>query len=200
MNDARSMDWSAGGNGVALQEAQILRRPTHSSLSGKGPEDSGMQSSSEGRERRRRLDRALNGILLVVAIQFFLGMWLTLFGSFPSSNPTLQAATSDSGDPALVAHIVFGAILFLGGVVVLFLAQRDPWRPIRIFAVLAVVATVVTGIFGLDFVYSGYTNNVASFSMAVGFAAILTVYYEALVALRSHPLPVASPAGSPSKV
>ena len=144
--------------------------------------------SDEQTERRRMLDRALNSILVVVAVQFFLGMWVNLFGSFPPNNSTAQAAVSFTGDPALIAHIVFGIMLFVGGLFVLFLSLKDVWRPVRVFALVGVVATVVTGVFGLSFVYSGYGDNVASFAMAIGFAAILTTYYEALVALRSHPL------------
>jgi drug/metabolite transporter (DMT)-like permease len=141
--------------------------------------------------RRRRLDRALNNILLVVAVQFALGIWLNLFGSFPRGSSSLVSAITDAANPILVAHIVVGILLLLAAISVLVLSRRDPFRRLRALSVAGIVAMVVTGFFGLSFVYSGYSNNVASFAMALGFVAIVTIYYESLVALRSHPLALA---------
>lgn len=150
-----------------------------------------MIADPEAIVRRRRLDRALNNILLVVAVQFALGIWLNLFGSFPRGSSSLVSAITDAANPILVAHIVVGILLLLAAISVLVLSRRDPFRRLRALSVAGIVAMVVTGFFGLSFVYSGYSNNVASFAMALGFVAIVTIYYESLVALRSHPLALA---------
>lgn len=145
--------------------------------------------------RRERLDRAINGFLLLVALEFILGMWLNLYGLFPSSN-SAAAAITDGTNPALIAHMVVGVLLFVGSIGIVAQARRDPYRPVRVFALAGVIAVLLTGFFGLGFVYSSYANNAYSLGMAIGLLAIVTIYYEALVALRSHPLGEFSGLGS----
>jgi heme A synthase len=137
--------------------------------------------------RRTRLDRSLNGYLLAVALQFILGIWLNLYGGFPSSNSAASAIT-DAGDPALVLHTLLGLLLFVGSVGIVVQALRDPYKPVRVLAVTGMIAVLLTGLFGFGFVYSGYANNAYSLGMAIGLLAVVTIYYETLVALRSHPL------------
>lgn len=138
--------------------------------------------------QRRRLESSLNGILALIGIEFFIGMWLNLFGAFPSI-PTLAAAVTDFTAPLLVAHIVLGLLMGLGAVLVLFLATRDPYGNIRWFALGGLLGVAFAGIAGSAFVTSSYSNNYASYGMAVGFAIALTSYYEGLVAIRGQPLP-----------
>lgn len=137
---------------------------------------------------RQRLDRSLNGILALIGIEFFLGIWLSLFGVFPS-NPTLAAGVTDLSAPVLIAHIVLGLLMGLGALLILLLAARDPYRNMRWFALGGLLGVAIAGISGSAFVGSGYANNDASFAMAVGFAIALTSYYEGLVAIRGRPLP-----------
>lgn len=137
--------------------------------------------------RRQRLDRAINGFLLLVALEFILGMWLNLYGVFPSSS-SATAAISDSGNPDLIAHMIVGVLLFVGSIAIVVQSLRDPYRPVRVFAIAGLIAVVLTGSFGLGFIYSSYDNNAYSLGMALGLLAIVTIYYESLVALRSHPL------------
>jgi heme A synthase len=146
-------------------------------------------------ERRARLDRALNLILIVVAVQFVLGIWVNLYSTFPSGNDAPSAALT-SGHPWLVAHVAVGILLFLGAIGIVAQAWRDPFRPMRGFALGGLVAVLVAGFSGYAFVLSGYSNDAASFVMALGFVAIVTAYYEGLVALRSHPIPATVSAGT----
>ena len=149
--------------------------------------------------RRQRLDRAINGYLLLVALEFILGMWLNLYGVFPTSN-SAATAISDSGNPALIAHMVVGVLLFVGSIGIVAQSFRDPYRPGRVFTMAGMIAVVLTGLFGLGFIYSSYGNNAYSLGMALGLLAIVTIYYEALVALRSHPLGEFSGLGSVTAV
>lgn len=136
---------------------------------------------------RKRLDRSLNLLLLLVAAEFAIGMWLNLFGRFPSSS-SYESALSYGADPLLALHIVVGAILFLGSIGLLVQAWRDPYRALRYYALVGTLAILVTGLSGSGFILSGYSNQVDSFAMAIGLLVVVAVYYEALVALRSHPL------------
>jgi heme A synthase len=137
--------------------------------------------------RRESLDRSLNRFLLVLAAEFAIGMWLNLFGKFPSGNSYADALTFGR-DPVLALHIAVGVFLFLWSLGLLVQAWRDPHRTVRYFALVGTVAILVTGLSGSGFVLSGYSNNVASFAMAMGLLVIVSVYYEALVVLRSHPI------------
>jgi hypothetical protein len=140
-------------------------------------------------QRRRRLDRSFNGILLLIAVEFFLGIWLNLFGSFTGAGSSIPQALSDTGAPVLVAHIVVGVVLLLGAIIALVLSWGDPNRALRWFALGGLLAIVIAGSAGNEFVMASYSNNYASFGMAVGFAAALTAYYEGLIVLRARPLP-----------
>jgi heme A synthase len=137
---------------------------------------------------RPRLVRSLNGILGLIGLEFLIGMWLNLFGTFPASNPTLAAAATDTSSPLLIAHVVIGAFLGLGALVILILSFRDPYRTLRWFALGGLIGVAIAGFAGSAYVGSGYVNNDASYVMAVGFAIALASYYEGLVALRGRPV------------
>jgi hypothetical protein len=147
--------------------------------------------------RRRRLDRSLNGILLALALEFFLGMWLNLFGAFSTGYPSLADSASNPTGLILVIHTVVGILLLVGGLGILLNGFRQPIPTIRWLAVVGLVGTVMAGLAGSSFVQSGFADPYASFAMAVGFAVALTGYYEALVTLRGNPPAPASSAPIP---
>jgi heme A synthase len=136
-------------------------------------------------ESRARLDQLFNVILGLIGIQFFLGMWLNLFGSFPSGSGGLATAFTFSADPILIAHVTLAAILILVALVLLGLSWLDRLRSLRWFGLGGFLGLVFASATGSGFVYSGYSSGVESFLMAVGFAVALTAYYEGLVRLRA---------------
>ena len=149
--------------------------------------------------RRERLDRAFNGVLALIGVQFLIGMWLNLFGTFPTDGGNLGTALAYTADPLLAVHVVLGILLVLGGLALLIQSFFDPVRMIRWFAIGGFAALIFAALAGSNFVYSGYASDVSSFLMAVGFAGAVTAYYEGLVRLRAHPLsPIeAAPFSSP---
>src|SRR5579863_3654746 len=130
-----------------------------------------------------RLERTLNGVLTVLAVEFFLGIWLNLFGTFPGAG--FGPALTDTADPVLIAHIVVGILMFVNGAVVLGLSFASRTGPLRWFAAAGLFGILLAGASGGDFVSTGYTDNVASFTMAVGFSIALTAYYQQLLRLRT---------------
>jgi heme A synthase len=136
-------------------------------------------------QRRARLDRSLNGILALIGVQFFLGMWLNLFGSYPSGSGGLGTALTYTSDPILIAHIVVGVVLGIGALVLVVQAWADPMHSMRWFALGGLVGILFAAATGSGFVSSGYSSGVDSFLMAVGFAIALTAYYEGLVRFRA---------------
>jgi heme A synthase len=131
------------------------------------------------------MDQLLNGILALIGIQFFLGMWLNLFGNFPTSSGGLASAITFTADPILIAHIVLAVVLTLGALALVARAWSDPMRSLRWFVVAGLLGLIFAAVTGSGFVYTGYSNGIDSFLMAVGFAVALTAYYEGLVRLRA---------------
>jgi heme A synthase len=147
---------------------------------------------------RSRLDQLYNLILGLIGLQFFLGMWLNLFGNFPKESNSLGGALSFTADPVLIAHIVLGILLGIGALGLLARSWSDPLRTLRWFALGGVLGVVFAAVTGSGFVYSGYSNNVDSFLMAVGFGIALTAYYEGLVRLRADRSVQSREGGSPT--
>jgi heme A synthase len=169
----------------------------HPKLKGNGIPTGRMQNLPE--KRRARLDQSIDGILALIGIQFFLGMWLNLFGSFPRGSNTLASAITFRTDPILIAHIVVGIVLGLGSLALVVRAWSEPVRSVRWLTLAGLVGVLFASITGSGFVTSGYTNNFDSFFMSVGFAIAVTAYYEGLVRLRADRLVRSLHSGPPAR-
>lgn len=145
---------------------------------------------------RRRLARSVNGLLIALALEFFLGIWLNLFGAFSTGYPSLADSASNPTGLVLVAHTVLAILLLVGGIAILIAGFRQTLPTVRWLALVGLVGTILAGLAGSAFVQSGFADPYASFAMAVGFAVALTGYYEALVSLRSSPSSLNAPAPS----
>jgi heme A synthase len=137
---------------------------------------------------RAGLDLRFNVILGLIGLQFFLGMWLNLFGNFPKGSGSLGTAATFTADPVLIAHIVLGVVLVIGAVALLGFSWSDSLRATRWFALVGLLGILFASATGSGFVDSGYSDNVDAFLMAVGFGVALTAYYEGLVRLRADRL------------
>lgn len=149
---------------------------------------------------RARLDQLYNLILGLIGLQFFLGIWLNLFGSFPSGSGGLGAALTFTADPVLIVHGALGVVLGVGALGLLARSWSDPLRTLRWFALGGLLGVVFASATGSGFVYSGYSNNVDSFLMAVGFGIALTAYDEGLVRLRADRSLQSRQGGNPTPV
>ncbi|HEV2428319.1 MAG TPA: hypothetical protein VGV64_00520, partial [Thermoplasmata archaeon] len=126
--------------------------------------------------RLRAVHRAALMVLLALAVQFVLGIWVNLFGSFPRTTE-VEGVLSSSTDPILLAHMAVAFLLLGLGIFVAALTVRSP-LPYGLAALGAAGAGTIFWAFesGIEFIVSGFTNGLASFSMALGFAAALSVY------------------------
>lgn len=114
-------------------------------------------------------------ILLTLVVQFILGMATNLFVTLPATSNLLQALRS--GDPILVAHMSVAFVLLALGVGVAALGFRRPIpRKVSALSLGGVLAIFWAFESGVEFVLSGFTNSVASFSMASGFLGALVLY------------------------
>ena len=124
----------------------------------------------------------LRWVVVLVAVQFLLGIWVNLFGSFPSTSDVVTAL-SFTGDPVLTAHYVLAVVLLLLSIVIVLVAFRSREAPaIRWCAVGGFLSILWAYESGIQFILSGFSNNVDSFLMAVGFIASTVFYGVAQVA------------------
>ena len=115
-------------------------------------------------------------LLMLLAVQFVLGMGVNLFGVFPNTSDVLRVLEA-SGDPTLTAHMAVAFLLLALGILVAVLAFRRPLpRRLSWAALSGALAIFWAFESGIEFVLSGFTNNIASFSMALGFLASVTIY------------------------
>ena len=93
-------------------------------------------------------------------MQFFLGMWLNLFGIFPGGCTGSRCHSHIYRRPCLSGpYLVLGVILVVGALSLLGLAWWDPLRATRWFAVGGLLGLIFAAATGSGFVYSPYSNN-----------------------------------------
>lgn len=114
-------------------------------------------------------------MLFTLAAQFLLGMANNLFGTFPATSDVLGALAS--GDTMLVAHMSVGFVLFALGILIAVLAFRRPIpRAVGGLGIAGVLAIFWAFESGIEFVLSGFSSNLWSFSMSLGFLVALALY------------------------
>jgi hypothetical protein len=125
---------------------------------------------------RRRVILLLRLVVLLLALQFVLGIWVNLFGRFPATS-NVGTAVSYGGDPVLTVHYVLALGLVVLGVVLVRVgfAAGAP-RRVGWMALGGLLSLLVAVESGVQFVLSGFSNNVASFGMAMGFI-VATGFY-----------------------
>jgi len=139
-------------------------------------------------------------IVSVLGVQFLLGIWVNLFGTFPSTD-SVATAVMYGGDPVLSAHYVLAVVILLLATILLVSTVRLRTPPRLRWLVLGGWLSVLWALSaGVEFILSGFRNNADSFSMAFAFIVAMTFYGLAqAVTLRPGPEPanreVASPGG-----
>lgn len=143
----------------------------------------------------RLLVGLLRGTVVLLALQYLLGMWVNLFGPVPPTND-LGAALSYTGDPAFTAHVALAVLLLTLGIVIVFVSFREETRVgLRIMVLLGLLSIFWASVAGVQFVRSGFSSNTASFSMALAFIVATSCYgiAQVLVLPQVAPAPAAIP-------
>lgn len=132
-------------------------------------------------------------ILILLAVQFFIGMWVNLFVQVPDKHPGVNAPEYFSGvfqgvlwalssAPLwLRLHASVGLLLFLASIVLLVLAiaaRRGSWIAVAIVGFLGIVGA---GFNGASFM--NYGHDFSSLLMAVGFL-LAAIPYTIGIGLR----------------
>ncbi|MGA8015761.1 MAG: hypothetical protein WCB85_07580 [Candidatus Dormiibacterota bacterium] len=131
-------------------------------------------------QRLASVQRRSTGILIMLMIEFVLGMITNLYVTVPSSHPGAGsgpyfsgAVTSVlwslvSGIPALVLHVVMGILLLVAAVELLVRTVRVRHAAAIGLSTLALAGIILAGFNGASFLK--YQLNISSMLMSVGFA------------------------------
>ncbi|MCI4366615.1 MAG: hypothetical protein L3K08_02565 [Thermoplasmata archaeon] len=138
--------------------------------------------SAELRDRPALL-RLAWPLLVLVLIEFFLGMALNLFVALPTGAGAVAILESS---PVLVLHVLIAIALVGISARAVRMASRLKDRELLGVTGLALVSAIVAALAGAGFTFGGQAPD-ASFGMAVGFGGILIAAF--LLLARGLPDP-----------
>ncbi len=134
----------------------------------------------------------LNLILLeffLLIIQFVIGMWMNLFAVFPSFGHSffmygiMQVMFSV---PELMVHMMLGILIGLVSLMIFFVFAMNDDNRLLLLSAVASISILTAGIGGLEFMFSGFTNNIFSFVMSLGFIFTIVAYASILYMISSR--------------
>lgn len=130
------------------------------------------QSAAAGRRRRLSgLRRASLAALVMLIVQFGLGIGVNLYVKLPASGQASQAFTHG---PLLVLHVVVGLLLVVSAVALLARAVIARHRPSVVASAAGLAAIAFAATQGFSFVSSGASG--ASLAMATGTGVAMLCY------------------------
>jgi hypothetical protein len=135
-----------------------------------------------GRTRAERLVRlrgASIGVVVMLIIQFILGMIYNLYGTAPTSTKAIGLFSS----PTIALHVIVGILLGLAAIAQLVRAIGARHSLTIWLSALGLVFIIGSGFAGLGFSGSGAAG--ASLGMSLAFAAALACYVVLIVVLPS---------------
>jgi hypothetical protein len=134
-------------------------------------------AGSDSMVRLARLRRSNFGILIMLIVQFVLGMIYNLYGKAPTSTKSIGLFSS----PDLALHVVLGILLFLAAVGQLVQTIRARHALALGLSAVGLLSILGAGFAGLGFTGSG--ANSASLGMSLAFALALACYVVLAFAL-----------------
>jgi hypothetical protein len=136
-----------------------------------------------------RLRGASLGLVVMLIIEFILGMIYNLYGTAPTATKSIGLFSS----PVIALHVILGILLGLAAIALLVRAIQARHKLSIWASALGLVGIVGAGFAGLGFTGSGAAG--ASLGMSIAFAFALVCYIVLLVALAP---PGSAPAGQSS--
>ena len=130
----------------------------------------------------RRIHLLLTGVmaeLVLLAMQFVLGMWMNLFALFPTSSvafPTYGMMNVMFSVPELMVHMMNGVLIGMLSLMIFVMSLMGGYRKSAMLSVIASISIFLAGMSGLEFILTGFQNNVLSFTMSLGFVVAVISY------------------------
>ena len=143
---------------------------------------SGMRAAGQDQAvRLARLRRSSLSVVVMLIVQFILGMIYNLYGTAPTSTKSIGLFSS----PDLALHVILSVLLFLAAVGQLVQAIGVRHKLSIWLSALGLVSILGAGFAGLGFTGSGASG--ASLGMSLAFATALACYVILVFALPSSP-------------
>ncbi|MGP8077178.1 MAG: hypothetical protein ACLQD8_08815 [Thermoplasmata archaeon] len=118
----------------------------------------------------------LRAIVILLAVEFVLGVWLNRYGTFPTTHNVVRAVMY-TGDPVLSAHLALAVVLVVLAFVLAVSAFGAGAPPkFRWFALGGFLAILAAYESGVQFIGSGFQSNADSLAMFAGFAVAMVFY------------------------
>jgi hypothetical protein len=130
-------------------------------------------------ERLVRLRWSSLGVVVMLIIQFIVGIVYNLYGTAPTSTKSIGLFSS----PVIALHVILGILLGLAAIGQLVRAIAIRHKLSIWMSALGLLSIIGAGFAGLGFAGSGASS--ASLGMSLAFAAALACYIVLLVALPS---------------
>ncbi|MEM0271953.1 MAG: hypothetical protein QW514_05370 [Thermoprotei archaeon] len=139
---------------------------------------------------RRVLTKTVVGVTIVFLFtQFLTGMWVNMFVSFPSTPYSggffgmmgaMMSLMYIGGGVLLMIHMMMGYLILLFSLVALVAALLVGRMGVAAAGIAGFASVVFAGVNGLLFMLSGFTDDLNSYFMAVGFLLAFTSYFAML--------------------
>jgi hypothetical protein len=131
-------------------------------------------------QRLSGLRRASLGALVMLVVQFGLGISVNLYTSLPAKG---SAGDAFSNGPVLALHVVVGLLLIVAAIGLLVRAIIARHGPVIAAAVVGLLAIATAATQGFSFVSDG--TNAASLAMALATGVAMLCYAIALYLVRT---------------
>jgi hypothetical protein len=145
---------------------------------------------SDATVRLARLRRSNFGLLIMLIVEFVLGIIYNLYGTAPTSTKSIGLFSS----PDLALHVVLGILLVLAAIGQLVQTIRARHALSLWLSAVGLLSILGAGFAGLGFTGNG--ANGASLGMSLAFAVALACYVVLAFALPSSLSSVSSPGSS----
>lgn len=150
--------------------------------------DAGTAALPAPAQQARRLSslrRASLASLVMLIVQFGLGIGVNLYVSLPNAdNGNGKVSQAFTNGPALAVHVVVGLLLIVAaiGLLVQAIIARHGW--VIAVAAVGLIAIVGAAMQGFSFVHN--STNGASMGMAVATGVAMLCYAASLFIVRDH--------------
>jgi hypothetical protein len=128
-------------------------------------------------DKLARLRGSSIGAVMMLVLQFILGMIYNLYGTAPTSKKSIGLFSS----PTIALHVILGILLFLAALALLIRAIGARHAVTIWLSAIGLVSIIGAGFAGLGFAGSGAAS--ASLGMSLAFALALVCYVAILVVL-----------------
>jgi hypothetical protein len=138
------------------------------------------RAGAAGGRYPRRLAAASFGLVILVTIEYVLGISYNLYGTAPTATRKVALFSS----PLLAVHVAVGTLLVLAAIYLVVVAVRARLRPVVITSVIGLLAVIAAWVSGSAFVEKG--QNGFSMAMAVLTGVALLCYAANVRVLAGH--------------